>query len=502
MNLTHKVVWISTIGSIALLLQSVAIATPRPGNFLVHGVYDIYGWALFQSVAQASDQDKAAGIWVGSIPAGALSLRIVVKISKSADGSLTGKMDSLDQGAKDLQLSDISLKDGVFHFEFKPGGASYEGKLSEDGREVSGNWTQRGHSVPLTFQRVEKPPETRRPQDPQKPYPYDEEDVAYDNKAASGVRLAGTLTIPRGAGPFPAVVLITGSGPQNRDEELLGHRPFLVLSDHLTRHGIEVLRVDDRGIAKSTGDFSKATTEDFATDVMASIEFLKSRKEVNQKQIGLIGHSEGGIIAPMVAAKSTDIAFIVLMAGTSLTGEQIIYLQSALISKAAGATDAQLAKNRKIEESMFAVLKQEKDDEVARKKLQEILTQANAEENSGEKIDQAAIDAQVKSFASPWFRFFATYDPKPALSRVKCPVLILNGSNDLQVPPSGNLPGMVEALEAGGNKDYEVVKLPMLNHLFQTSETGSPADYSKISETIAPVALETMSSWILRHTSK
>jgi fermentation-respiration switch protein FrsA (DUF1100 family) len=482
-----------------LILQTSGIAAAR-----FNSAYGAAATARVraQSANNAQNQQGIEGIWQGSLPVGALSLRIVVKISKGPDGALAGKLDSPDQGAKDLPLANLTFKDNSFHFELKVAGSTYEGTLSKDGTELAGQWTQGGHSLPLNLKRVDKEPETRRPQDPQKPYPYDEEEVAYDNKLAEGVRLAGTLTIPRAGGPFPAVLLITGSGAQDRDEALLGHRPFLVLSDYLTRHGIEVLRVDDRGTAKSTGVFAKATTEDFATDVMAGIDFLKTRKEVNPKQIGLIGHSEGGVIAPMVAAKSADVAFIVMMAGTGITGEQIIYLQSALISKAQGASEAELARSRALEESMFAVLKQEKDDAAAEKKLREIMAHANDEGDPDKKSSQAAIDAQIKSFASPWFRFFATYDPKPALSKLKCPVLVLNGSNDLQVPPSANLPAIVQALEAGGNKDYEVVKFPMLNHLFQTSETGSPADYNNIEETIAPVALETISNWILRHTAK
>jgi pimeloyl-ACP methyl ester carboxylesterase len=496
MSLLHRLNRITVVLLAGLLLQAGALASRRVN---IGGGMGMPA----QSVDKAPAGQGVEGIWLGTIVTGRASLRIVVKISQGADGALTGKMDSLDQGTLDLPLDSITFKDGSFHFGLKAAGVAYEGVLSKDGSEFSGAWSQHGRSLPLAFKRVEKEPEIKRPQDPQEPYPYDAEEVAYDNKLAPGVRLAGTLTIPRTGGPFPAVLLITGSGPQDRNEALMGHRPFLVLSDYLTRHGIEVLRVDDRGTAKSTGDFTKATTEDFAADVMAGIDFLKTRKEVNQKQIGLIGHSEGGVIAPMVAAKSPDVAFIVMMAGTSITGEEIIQLQSALIAKAQGASDAQVAKSQAMRASMFAVLKQENDPATAEKKIRDILTQATAESTDpNNKMSQEGINASAKNFVSPWFRFFTAYDPKPALSKVKCPVLALNGSNDLQVPPSANLPGIIQALEAGGNKDYEVDKLPRLNHLFQTSATGSPSEYSQISETIAPVALETISNWILRHTAK
>ncbi|HEY6334019.1 MAG TPA: alpha/beta fold hydrolase [Blastocatellia bacterium] len=475
-----------------LLIQGISIAGPGTS---INGV---------QAQANAANGRTIEGIWQGSIETGGPSVRIIFKISKDPKGVLAATMDSPDQGARELHLEEVTFQDDRFHCALKIANASFEGTLNKDGSELSGHWAQNDHSLPLTLIRVDKEPETRRPQDPVRPYPYDEEEVAYDNKQAPGVRLAGTLTIPRGGNPpYPVVLLITGSGPQDRDEALLGHRPFLVLSDYLTRHGIEVLRVDDRGTAKSTGNFATATTEDFASDVRAGIEFLKTRKEVNHKQIGLIGHSEGAIIAPMVAATSPDVGFIVMMAGTSITGEEVVLLQGALISKAEGASEDELARSRAIQKSLFDIIKEEKDNSIAEKKVEDILNKANADlPDPAKRMPAATITAQAKAFTSPWFRFFAFYDPKPALKKVKCPVLALNGSNDLQVPPSANLPGIAQALEAGGNMDYEIDKLHRLNHLFQTSQTGSPSEYSKIDETISPVALDIISSWIIRHTIK
>ncbi len=337
-----------------------------------------------------------------------------------------------------------------------------------------------------------------RPQEPKKPYPYDEEEVGYENKRDS-VKLAGTLTLPRGKGPFPAALLITGSGPQDRNESLLGHKPFLVLADYLTRQGIAVLRVDDRGVGGSTGSVPDSTTENFAADVTAGIEFLKTRKEIDPKQIGLIGHSEGGLIAPMVAAQNGDVAFIVLMAGTGLTGEEILYLQGALILKASGASAEQLAKQRATQEGMFKILKEEKDPATAEKRLHEELSRNLTEE--AKKKSEQAIAAQIKRVNTPWFRYFLTLDPRPALRKVKCPVLALNGENDLQVPATENLREIEAALKAGGNKNITIVRLPKLNHLFQTSETGSLSEYAKIEETVAPVALKTIGDWILKRTT-
>jgi uncharacterized protein len=337
-----------------------------------------------------------------------------------------------------------------------------------------------------------------RPQEPKKPYPYDEEEVAYENKR-DGVKLAGTLTFPRGKGPFPAVLLITGSGPQDRDESLLGHKPFLVLADYLTRQGIAVLRVDDRGVGGSTGSVPNSTTENFAADVMAGVEFLRARKEIDPKQIGLIGHSEGGLIAPMVAAQNGDVAFIVLMAGAGLTGEEILYMQGAMIMKASGASAGQLAKQRATQESMFKILKEEKDPAAAEKRLREEMSKSLTEEEK--KKSEQTIAAHIKLANTPWFRYYLTLDPRPALRKVKCPVLALNGENDLQVSANENLREIGAALKAGGNNDVTIARLPKLNHLFQTSETGSPNEYIKIEETIAPVALKTIGDWILKRTT-
>jgi hypothetical protein len=426
------------------------------------------------------------GNWLGTLNAGAVRLRIALKVAKAPDNALSAKFTSLDQGGTELPVARIEQTGMTLKFELMPG-ANFEGTLNAEGSEITGEWKQNGAKLPLVFRRTEKLPAVSRPQEPKKPYPYNEEEITYENKAG-GAKLAGTLTLPRGNGPFPAVLLITGSGQQNRDEALMGHRPFLVLADHLTRKGIAVLRVDDRGMGGSTGEVLTATTEDFAGDVLAGVEFLKSRsKQIDVHKIGLIGHSEGGMIAPMVATRSHDVAFIVMMAGTGVPGDQILIAQIEGLSKAANIPAAALAKNLDLERRVFEIVKKESDTKVREARLREL---------GGE------VSAQAKAGASPWLRFFIMYDPAPALSKVTCPVLALNGELDLQVPASLNLPAIAKALEAGRNPDYEIVKFPKLNHLFQTSRTGQVAEYSEIEETIAPVALETISGWILRHTKR
>jgi uncharacterized protein len=391
-------------------------------------------------------------------------------------------MDSLDQGAKDLPASFIVQNGMAVKCELQRIGGAFAGTLNAAGSEMSGTWTQGGGSLPIVFRRTEKPAVLSRPQEPKKPYPYGEEEIRYENKAG-GAKLAGTLTLPPGKGPFPAVLLITGSGQQDRDEALMGHRPFLVLADHLTRKGIAVLRVDDRGTGGSTGEVMTATTEDFAGDVLAGVEFLKGRgKQIDIHKIGLIGHSEGGTIAPMVATRSQDVAFIVMMAGTGVPGDAILMAQVESLSKA-GVPAPDVAKNLDMERQVLQIIKKESDPKMREARLRELSSELSAHAE-----------------ASPWLRFFIMYDPAAALRKVTCPVLALNGELDLQVPSSMNLPAIAKALEDGGNRDYEIVKFPKLNHLFQTSRTGLPSEYGEIEETIAPVALETMSGWILRHT--
>ena len=440
--------------------------------------------AVKHKPAPPSDID---GAWLGSIEAGAIKLRIVFHITNVTDG-LTATMDSPDQGAMGIPVTTVTREGSSFKLEMKQIDGKYEGKISGDKTSIVGTWTQRGNSTPLVLKLVRDKAELelKRPQNPVKPYPYREEEVSYDNKV-QGDRLAGTLTIPQGKGPFPAVLLITGSGPQDRDESLLGHKPFLVLSDYLTRRGILVLRVDDRGVGKSTGTFATGTTADFATDVEAGVEFLKARAEVDPHKIGLIGHSEGGIIAPMVAARNQNVNFIVMMAGSGVPGADILVEQTLLISEASGVSKQNAEKHADEEQKLLAFVIKEKGSPTLKQDLHDRL--------AGE-LKEPQLETQVATLTSPWFEYFLAYDPAPALRRVRCPVLALNGELDLQVTPKQNLPAIRMALEEGGNKNFEIDELPSLNHLFQTAKTGAPNEYSIIEETMSPAAMEKISMWI------
>ncbi|MFZ0731613.1 MAG: alpha/beta fold hydrolase [Candidatus Sulfotelmatobacter sp.] len=436
--------------------------------------------------AKPSDID---GTWMGTLDLGVAKLRVVFHILNTADG-LTATMDSPDQNAKGIPTTSVT-RDGMnLKIEAKNIGGVFEGKIAADLSSIDGTFTQMGSPHPLLLKRVKDQAELeiKHPQVPVKPYPYREEEVTYHN-SIEDVTLAATLTIPPGKGPFPGVVLITGSGPQDRDESLMGQKPFLILSDYLTRHGIVVLRADDRGTAKSTGTFDTATTADFATDTEAGINFLKTRPEVDPHKIGLIGHSEGGVIAPMIAARNKDVAFIVMMAGSGVPGDQVIEAQSKAIEIANGKSLADAAKDSAKEKEILALVETEKDPAALDQALREKLAA---------DVPAAQIGADIKRLTSPWLRYFLTYDPATALRKVTCPVLVLNGSLDKQVLPDQNLPPIRKALEEAGNKHFEIDELPGLNHLFQTAKTGSPSEYAQIEETMSPVALEKMSGWILR----
>jgi hypothetical protein len=342
----------------------------------------------------------------------------------------------------------------------------------------------------------------KRPQEPTPPFPYLEVDVTYPNPAATGVTRAGTLTLPSTPGPFPAVLLVSGSGPHDRNEWLMGHKPFLVLADHLARRGIAVLRVDDRGTARSTGSFASATSVDFSSDALAGIAFLKSRPEINAKRMGIIGHSEGGLIGPMVAVTSVDVAFLVLMAGPSVTGEEGLFEQAQLLKRAGGATEEAVAANRRFQEQAFGILKTEPDP-VAAEKLLRDAAKALAEAQSPQGGKPASVDeGEIRRMNSPWYRFFLTYDPRVSLRQLTIPVLAMYGERDLQVPPRPHLSEMGKALKSAGNTDHQIVEMPGLNHLFQSCVTGSAAEYGKIDETLNPAALSVMSTWIVAHTRR
>ena len=451
------------------------------------------------SVPASSAAMEWAGNWEGALNLGAAKLRIVFHVTKGVSG-FDSTIDSPDQGAFGLATSATKIEGDSIRIEAAGLKAEYSGRwVGSDDADIDGTWKQNGASFPLKLKRTTKSSELNRPQMPKPPYPYDADEVTFENKTA-GATLAGTLTKPKDRKPIAAVVLVSGSGPQDRDESLMGHKPFLVLADHLTRNGIAVLRFDDRGIGKSTGDFGKATTEDFVGDALAGVEYLKKRDDLSGVKIGIIGHSEGALIAPWAATKSSDVAFIVMMAGPGVPGDEILFEQGALIAKAGGASDESIAFQRKVQQRLFAIVRDDISDEEATAKgkaaLDEIIKELPEEQRGEAEQMRGAIEQQMNGLNSAWFRLFLRHDPRPVLTQVKCPVLAINGAKDLQVPPKQNLPQVEAALRSGGNTKFDVRELPGLNHLFQTATTGSVSEYAQIEETIAPLALNAMSAWI------
>jgi len=410
------------------------------------------------------------------------------------------------QRAVDLPLADVVVTDKQLKFAIPSVGASWVLDVADDGKTATGVLKQ-GGEFPTTMRRLaadESVAKTLvRPQEPKPPFPYDVQEVQFENVVA-GAKLAGTLTIPRGNGPFPCVILVSGSGPQDRDETLLGHRPFLVLADHLTRNGIAVLRYDDRGVGKSTGTFATATSDDFAQDALAAIAFVKHRKGIDDRHIGIVGHSEGGLIAPMCAVRSKDVAFIVMLAGPGMRGAELLALQGKLIAIAAGmpADAAELQAGESAE--LYAMVAAGKSDDEVKAQLRVVAlrqlkrapeTASMTDEELARKADEVVAE-QGGELLGPWFRRFLAYDPREDLEKVTCPVLALNGEKDLQVPPAENLSRIEAALRVAGNMDVTATELAGLNHLFQTCTTGSPSEYALIEETFSPQALEIVAKWI------
>ena len=436
------------------------------------------------TLAQAS---SIAGDWYGTLEVGPQKLPLVFHMK--ADGSAA--VDSPAQKVAGLKATSTLAGDKLIVTLTAPP-ASFEGVVATDGKSISGQWLQGAIRFPLKLERTPQvivaPP---RPQTPKAPFSYRAEEVSYRNPA-SGLDLAGTLTLPQGQGPFPVALLITGSGPQDRDETMFGHKPFLVLADALTRRGVAVLRVDDRGVGGSQGgEMAKATTLDFATDVAAGVAYLRGRKDIDPDRVGLIGHSEGGVIAPMIAAKDPRIAFVVMMAGTGVPGDQLLPRQYHDIYRASGASEAVAAEQAKKVEAANTLVRAEPDKAKAKADLIKIFSQDG---------DGGAAAGVAQLINSTWYRAFLDIDPAKALAEVRAPVLALNGAKDTQVSAEANLPLIKAALAR--NPDATVRTLPDLNHLFQTAKTGAPGEYAKIEETIAPVALATIVDWTVAHAAK
>jgi pimeloyl-ACP methyl ester carboxylesterase len=453
---------------------------------------------LMALISIISFSQEITGHWNGLLKVQGTQLKLVFNITKTEKG-LVATMDSPDQGANDIPVTTVSFEDSALKMTIANASIEYEGTLGKD-RLITGNFKQGGQSFPLNLSereiRAEKP---LRPQEPLQPFSYYSEEVIFENKQA-GITLAGTLTLPKKAGNFPVVILISGSGPHNRNEEILGHKPFLVLSDYLTKNGIAVLRFDDRGVAASKGDFGPATSLDFASDVEAGVKYLQTRKEINKKKIGLMGHSEGGIIAPLVASTCKDVSYIALLAGPGLPGDELIVLQLQLLGKASGKSETEHSKEADFRKGAFAIIKAASNQEQLKMDLTAYIIKSLNENPNSQKPEGMSDEELGKiiygQIASPWMQYFLRYNPAAVLEKVKCPVLAINGDKDSQVPSKQNLTAIKDALRKGGNKNATIKELPGMNHLFQECKTGLSDEYGIIEQTFSPIALTEILTWV------
>ena len=418
------------------------------------------------------------GYWKGKIDLGMQKLEMAFDISSTENG-YSATLDVPAQGAHNIPVDETVFRDNRLQLTMTAMGASYSGELKDN--LIEGEFSQRGMTFPLNLKRGEKETQQTRPQDPQPPFDYRIEEVRFTN-AKEGNTLTGTLTIPEGDGSFPAMVLVSGSGQQNRDEELMNHRPFWVIADYLTRNGIAVLRYDDRGVGGSEGEVLNATSMDFSYDAEAAFDYLRSRKEINAVQIGILGHSEGGIINFMVSARRPEVAFLVSLAGSAVDGIQLLKAQQAAILRASGMTEEAIQFSSNANAQMFDIIAASSDRIEADSLLRQLV--------KGWGYSEELIEQTVGELASPWMYYFLKYDPTEAIVKTNCPALLLNGSKDLQVVASQNLPAYEKIISEYGKTNMTLHEMPDLNHLFQHCETGSPNEYFNIDETISPEVLE------------
>ena len=454
----------------------------------------------FPAYSQNPGKPGLTGNWLGVVDVpGQISLRMGLIVSGNGDNSYKAVLNIIDQATGDIPIDEVIYENNNVKFELKRLGIVIEGPTDLQAGRLNCEFRQAGAKFPLLLNRVEKLPELLRPQEPKAPFPYKIEEVVFVNDQ-DGVTLAGTLTIPEGKGKFPAVVMVTGSGKQNRNEEIAKHKPFWVIADHLTRNGIAVLRYDDRGVGKSTGDFNLATTGDFAEDALAAIAYLQTRKDVNRKEIGLIGHSEGGIAGAIAASESQDVAFIVSLAGFARSFGDVALEQMLDQSRRQGKNAEDIELERAWRKKVYGIAGEKIDSTTAATKLWAAYNGLSEDEIKRLNWPKGRQDAHVKQILSPWWRYVLGLDNRAALIKIKCPVLALYGEKDVQVKAAENIPYVEEALKAGGYDRYEIKNLPGLNHLFQTANTGLENEYSRIEETISPEVLKLMGEWINRTT--
>jgi pimeloyl-ACP methyl ester carboxylesterase len=432
---------------------------------------------------------EVAGDWTGQLNTGFTARVYLEKTATGYSGHLT------NPSGNETEFDQVTFDGKHLHFAVNKLNLSYDSVWDEKQQAWNGSLTFQ-QVYPLILKRATAadilPAQHQRPQEAAiaaQPRPYREQDIRFDNPAGHN-ELSGTLSVPNGKGPFPAVVLISGTGQNTRDEDVWGHKIFLVLADALNRKGIAVLRYDKRGVSGSTGDYDAATTIDFTSDAEAAVTWLKTQREIDPHQVGVLGHSEGGIIAPAVAAEDKSVAFVVMIAGPTIRGDKLFVLQSAMTAKTYGAPDDYIAKRKLFDQVLYDAIIAAPDDAIALDRARVIVAKGVAEK----LIDSNEAETLPQDDARHWERYFLAYDPAPTLASLKVPVLALNGSLDVQVPAREDLAAAREALKS--NPKATAIELPGMNHLLQDAKTGSPNEYNNIEETISPTALKIICDWV------
>ncbi|HSJ07833.1 MAG TPA: alpha/beta fold hydrolase [Longimicrobiales bacterium] len=442
-----------------------------------------------------AQQDGLTGAWQGEFDGPGSPLGVVLRLQTDGADGWGGSIDVPSRGVFD-QGARVTVNRHGLYLEFHGLGAAFSAVRDATGDTIAGLWMQDGGVAALRLVRASGDPDRRRPQDPVPPLPYAEVAVRFAS-ADPTISLAGTLSVPPGAGPHPAVLLVSGSGPHDRDAAVAGHRPFLVLSDHLTRRGIAVLRVDDRGVGGSTGVFDDATTPDFALDALGAVRFLARHPAIDQARVGIVGHSEGGMVAPMVAARSDLVAFLVLLAAPGLPMPEVIMQQSAAMLRAEGRPDVEIAANVRAAARLARLVATGPDPATLERQARRIFQDRLAHLPLPDETRTRQVNLAVQQFTSPWMQFVARHDPRTDLRKLNgTPVLALNGAVDAQVLAQPNLAGIAQALAEAGNDRFTVLEIPGLNHLFQSAGSGAMSEYGVIEETFAPAALTLIGRWI------
>jgi len=451
--------------------------------FILLSAYGITSSAVAQGLA---------GDWIGQMNGG-FKLRIHIE---KTDSGFSGKL--INPSGNETVLDQITSDGTHLHFAVNKLNLSYDGTWNDQEQVWKGNLTFQ-QIYPLALKRATAedmgPAVHKRPQEDAinaGAVPYVQRETRFNNLAAHN-QLAGTLSVPNGKGPFPAVVLVSGTGYNTRDEDVWGHKVFLVLADALNRNGFAVLRYDKRGVGGSSGNYEAATTADFVSDAEAAVAWLKTQPQIDASRIGVLGHSEGGIIAPAVAASDKGVAFVVMIAGPCIRGDKLFVLQSAMTAKAYGAPDDYIARRRLFDQELYSAIISAPSESAALDRAKALVAQGVADK----LVDANEAESLPKDDTSPWERYFLAYDPAPTLARLTVPVLVLNGSLDVQVPAKENLAAARQALR--NNSNATVTELTGMNHLLQSAKTGAPSEYNDIEETMSPTALKIITDWLTRN---